>query len=63
VAYFENDHQMPGLVDLVEDAPLTGEPGAVDSSQGVAKRCAYPPGVLEERPGNEFSSRNGNLGR
>lgn len=32
----ENDHQMPGLVDLVEDAPLTAQAGGVDASQGLA---------------------------
>jgi len=59
----ENDHEMPGFVDLEEYVPVTTEPDTVDTGQGIAKWLADPAGVLEQRSGDKSSSSDGHLWR
>jgi hypothetical protein len=61
--YVLDDDNMLRFVDSVQHAPLSAEPGAVESGQRVSERLADAVRSREERPGEEFDSGGGNVFR
>jgi hypothetical protein len=59
----EQEHEMSRFVDLVENAPVAGQPRAVDPGQLFAKRLPHAPWVLEKGADDELSRRCGNRRR
>jgi hypothetical protein len=47
MADVKHDHQVLGVVDLVQHSPVATQAGTADASQLRAERLANPPGIIE----------------
>ena len=59
MADVKHDHQVLGVVDLVQHSPVATQAGTVDASQLRAERPANPLGIIEEGPGDELGCCGG----
>lgn len=62
-ANVEHDHRVLDVVDLIQHPPVSAEPRTMDASEFVGQRLTDSLWILQQRAGDEFHRRCGNIVR